>query len=123
MCVCQAVRDAEREKELKLRHTSVQRDLPRPTEVTKSLKLLMLITDLSTKIQPQSVYISAYSSIREFCMFVGLLEILFWGFVASVSISLLRSFEESFFLCFYSIMSLMKDGGRHQPLSIPFQMT
>lgn len=121
--MCQAVRDAEREKELKLRHTSVQRDLPRPTEVTKSLKLLMLITDLSTKIQPQSVYISVHSSIREFCMFVGLLEILFWGFVASVSISLLRSFEESFFLCFYSIMSLMKDGGRHQPLSIPFQMT
>lgn len=29
-------------------------------------------TDLSTKIQPQSVYISVHLSIREFCMFVGL---------------------------------------------------
>ncbi|KAJ4918843.1 hypothetical protein JOQ06_022261 [Pogonophryne albipinna] len=33
----QAVRDAEREKELKLRHTSVQRNLPRPTEVNESV--------------------------------------------------------------------------------------
>lgn len=35
MC-CQAQRDAEREKELKLRHTAVQRSFPRPTEVTSS---------------------------------------------------------------------------------------
>lgn len=34
--VFQAQRDAEREKELKLRHTSVQRNLPRPTEVTNT---------------------------------------------------------------------------------------
>uniref|UniRef100_H3CWV8 Cell division cycle 5-like protein n=1 Tax=Tetraodon nigroviridis TaxID=99883 RepID=H3CWV8_TETNG len=33
----QAQRDAEREKELKLRHMSVQRDLPRPTEVNESV--------------------------------------------------------------------------------------
>ncbi|XP_076014876.1 cell division cycle 5-like protein [Genypterus blacodes] len=33
----QAVRDAEREKELKLRHTAVQRNLPRPTEVNESV--------------------------------------------------------------------------------------
>ncbi|XP_027862619.1 cell division cycle 5-like protein [Xiphophorus couchianus] len=33
----QAQRDAEREKELKLRHTSVQRNLPRPTEVNVSV--------------------------------------------------------------------------------------
>ncbi|XP_054879331.1 cell division cycle 5-like protein [Poeciliopsis prolifica] len=33
----QAQRDAEREKELKLRHTSVQRNLPRPTEVNESV--------------------------------------------------------------------------------------
>uniref|UniRef100_A0A674MLJ1 Cell division cycle 5-like protein n=1 Tax=Takifugu rubripes TaxID=31033 RepID=A0A674MLJ1_TAKRU len=33
----QAQLDAEREKELKLRHTSVQRDLPRPTEVNESV--------------------------------------------------------------------------------------
>ncbi|KAL3050747.1 hypothetical protein OYC64_012716 [Pagothenia borchgrevinki] len=33
----QAVRDLEREKELKLRHTSVQRNLPRPTEVNESV--------------------------------------------------------------------------------------
>uniref|UniRef100_A0A1A8HDQ4 Cell division cycle 5-like protein n=1 Tax=Nothobranchius korthausae TaxID=1143690 RepID=A0A1A8HDQ4_9TELE len=33
----QAQRDAEREKELKLRHTSVQRSLPRPTEVNESV--------------------------------------------------------------------------------------
>ncbi|XP_028325353.1 cell division cycle 5-like protein [Gouania willdenowi] len=33
----QALRDAEREKELKLRHTPVQRDLPRPTEVNESV--------------------------------------------------------------------------------------
>lgn len=70
--MCQAVRDAEREKELKLRHTSVQRDLPRPTEVTKSLKLLMLTSLTFQQIQPQSVYISVHLSIREFCMFVGL---------------------------------------------------
>lgn len=37
MCLCQAQRDAEREKELKLRHTAVQRSLPRPTEVTNTL--------------------------------------------------------------------------------------
>lgn len=29
----QAARDAEREKELRQRHTPVQRDLPRPSEV------------------------------------------------------------------------------------------
>lgn len=39
-CVFQAQRDAEREKELKLRHTSVQRDLPRPTEVTHAARIL-----------------------------------------------------------------------------------
>ncbi|XP_035981969.1 cell division cycle 5-like protein [Fundulus heteroclitus] len=33
----QAQRDAEREKELKLRHTPVQRNLPRPTEVNESV--------------------------------------------------------------------------------------
>ncbi|XP_037536510.1 cell division cycle 5-like protein [Nematolebias whitei] len=33
----QAQRDAEREKELKLRHTAVQRSLPRPTEVNESV--------------------------------------------------------------------------------------
>ncbi|XP_015253091.1 PREDICTED: cell division cycle 5-like protein [Cyprinodon variegatus] len=33
----QAQRDAEREKELKLRHTPVQRSLPRPTEVNESV--------------------------------------------------------------------------------------
>ncbi|CAL8298442.1 unnamed protein product [Merluccius merluccius] len=33
----QAVRDAEREKELKLRHTPVRRNLPRPTEVNESV--------------------------------------------------------------------------------------
>ncbi|KAM9365497.1 cell division cycle 5-like protein [Pholidichthys leucotaenia] len=33
----QAQRDAEREKELKLRHTAVQRGLPRPTEVNESV--------------------------------------------------------------------------------------
>ncbi|XP_014824575.1 PREDICTED: cell division cycle 5-like protein [Poecilia mexicana] len=33
----QAQRDAERDKELKLRHTSVQRNLPRPTEVNESV--------------------------------------------------------------------------------------
>uniref|UniRef100_A0A8C4HF09 Cell division cycle 5-like protein n=1 Tax=Dicentrarchus labrax TaxID=13489 RepID=A0A8C4HF09_DICLA len=33
----QAIREAEREKELKLRHTSVQRSLPRPTEVNESV--------------------------------------------------------------------------------------
>ncbi|XP_044070102.1 cell division cycle 5-like protein [Siniperca chuatsi] len=33
----QAQRDAEREKELKLRHTAVQRNLPRPTEVNESV--------------------------------------------------------------------------------------
>ncbi|XP_057704716.1 cell division cycle 5-like protein [Corythoichthys intestinalis] len=33
----QAQRDAEKEKELKLRHTAVQRDLPRPTEVNESV--------------------------------------------------------------------------------------
>uniref|UniRef100_A0A8C8HW52 Cell division cycle 5-like protein n=1 Tax=Oncorhynchus tshawytscha TaxID=74940 RepID=A0A8C8HW52_ONCTS len=33
----QAVRDAEREKELKLRHTAVQRTLPRPSEVNESI--------------------------------------------------------------------------------------
>uniref|UniRef100_A0A8C9YX20 CDC5 cell division cycle 5-like (S. pombe) n=1 Tax=Sander lucioperca TaxID=283035 RepID=A0A8C9YX20_SANLU len=33
----QAIRDAEREKELKLRHTAVQRNLPRPTEVNESV--------------------------------------------------------------------------------------
>lgn len=33
----QAVREAERQKELKLRHTPVQRDLPRPTEVNESV--------------------------------------------------------------------------------------
>ncbi|KAM4607720.1 cell division cycle 5-like protein [Polymixia lowei] len=33
----QAIRDAEREKELKLRHTPVQRNLPRPTEVNESV--------------------------------------------------------------------------------------
>lgn len=38
-CVFQAQRDAEREKELKLRHTSVQRDLPRPTEVTHAARI------------------------------------------------------------------------------------
>uniref|UniRef100_A0A8C2WSL5 Cell division cycle 5-like protein n=1 Tax=Cyclopterus lumpus TaxID=8103 RepID=A0A8C2WSL5_CYCLU len=31
------IRDAEREKELKLRHTAVQRSLPRPTEVNESV--------------------------------------------------------------------------------------
>uniref|UniRef100_A0A3Q2VT78 Cell division cycle 5-like protein n=1 Tax=Haplochromis burtoni TaxID=8153 RepID=A0A3Q2VT78_HAPBU len=33
----QAQRDAEREKEMKLRHTAVQRSLPRPTEVNESV--------------------------------------------------------------------------------------
>ncbi|XP_061822617.1 cell division cycle 5-like protein [Nerophis lumbriciformis] len=33
----QALRDAEREKELKLRHTTVQRSLPRPTEVNETV--------------------------------------------------------------------------------------
>ncbi|MED6241583.1 CDC5 cell division cycle 5-like protein, partial [Ataeniobius toweri] len=33
----QTQRDAEREKELKLRHTAVQRNLPRPTEVNESV--------------------------------------------------------------------------------------
>uniref|UniRef100_A0A669CR29 Cell division cycle 5-like protein n=1 Tax=Oreochromis niloticus TaxID=8128 RepID=A0A669CR29_ORENI len=33
----QTQRDAEREKELKLRHTAVQRSLPRPTEVNESV--------------------------------------------------------------------------------------
>ncbi|XP_077586222.1 cell division cycle 5-like protein [Stigmatopora nigra] len=33
----QAIRDAEKEKELKLRHTAVQRDLPRPTDVNESV--------------------------------------------------------------------------------------
>ncbi|XP_049591101.1 cell division cycle 5-like protein [Syngnathus scovelli] len=33
----QAHRDAEREKELKLRHTAVQRNLPRPTDVNESV--------------------------------------------------------------------------------------
>lgn len=33
----QAVRDAEREKELRQRHTAVQRDLPRPSEVRTSI--------------------------------------------------------------------------------------
>ncbi|CAL9687724.1 unnamed protein product [Knipowitschia caucasica] len=33
----QALREAERQKELKLRHTSVQRDLPRPTEVNETV--------------------------------------------------------------------------------------
>ncbi|KAK7901793.1 hypothetical protein WMY93_018562 [Mugilogobius chulae] len=33
----QAHREAERQKELKLRHTSVQRELPRPTEVNESV--------------------------------------------------------------------------------------
>lgn len=33
MLLLQALRDAEREKELKLRHTAVQRSLPRPSEV------------------------------------------------------------------------------------------
>uniref|UniRef100_A0A4W6C2V9 Cell division cycle 5-like protein n=1 Tax=Lates calcarifer TaxID=8187 RepID=A0A4W6C2V9_LATCA len=33
----QAQREAEREKELKLRHTAVQRNLPRPTEVNESV--------------------------------------------------------------------------------------
>ncbi|XP_014046498.1 cell division cycle 5-like protein [Salmo salar] len=33
----QAARDAEREKELKLRHTAVQRTLPRPSEVNESI--------------------------------------------------------------------------------------
>lgn len=33
----QAVRDAEREKELRQRHTAVQRDLPRPSEVNETI--------------------------------------------------------------------------------------
>ncbi|KAJ8341748.1 hypothetical protein SKAU_G00340390 [Synaphobranchus kaupii] len=33
----QAVRDAEREKELKQRHVAVQRDMPRPTEVNETI--------------------------------------------------------------------------------------
>lgn len=38
----------------------------------KESEAVVDITDLSTKIQPHSVYISVHSSIREFCMFVGL---------------------------------------------------
>ncbi|XP_051501826.1 cell division cycle 5-like protein [Myxocyprinus asiaticus] len=33
----QAIRDAEREKELRQRHTAVQRDLPRPSEVNETI--------------------------------------------------------------------------------------
>ena len=39
-CVFQAQRDAEKEKELKLRHTSVQRDLPRPSEVIYAARIV-----------------------------------------------------------------------------------
>lgn len=39
VCVYQAQRDAEKEKELKLRHTAVQKSLPRPTEVSTSIFL------------------------------------------------------------------------------------
>ena len=47
--VCQAQREAEREKELRLRHTAVQRNLPRPTEVNLPPKVCILFLVLQNK--------------------------------------------------------------------------
>ncbi|CAB1331020.1 unnamed protein product [Coregonus sp. 'balchen'] len=51
----QAVRDAEREKELKLRHTAVQRTLPRPSEVNESILRPMGTDPLSELQQAEEI--------------------------------------------------------------------
>lgn len=108
MCVCQAIRDAEREKELKLRHTSVQRDLPRPTEVTKRLMKLFCWHHwpFNKSTTTQCLYISVLINTWILCVCGTVINTILglWSFSEHFPVSI-WSFEVSFFLCFYCIES------------------